>query len=109
MSRDLRHLSPGVPADPALVPSRAGAGEVVLAGAPPRVPRRGRHRTMAQLAWARFRRHRMALAGLCLVAAFALGAAGARVISPYDPRGRISTTGWPRRAGGTRWGRTTWG
>ncbi len=85
MSRDLRHLSPGVPADPALVPSRAGAGEVVLAGAPPRVPRRGRHRTMAQLAWARFRRHRMALAGLCLVAAFALGAAGARVISPYDP------------------------
>ena len=40
---------------------------------------------MVQLAWARFRRHRMALVGLCLVAVFALGAAGARVLSPYNP------------------------
>jgi len=40
---------------------------------------------MARLAWARFRRHRMALVGLCLVAVFALGATGARVVSPYNP------------------------
>lgn len=46
---------------------------------------RGGHRTMAGMAWQRFRRHRMALAGVCLVAVFTLGAAGARIMSPYDP------------------------
>jgi peptide/nickel transport system permease protein len=44
-----------------------------------------RHRTAARMAWERFRRHRMALAGLALVAVFALAAAAPRLITPYDP------------------------
>ena len=43
------------------------------------------HRTLARLAWIRFRRHRMALAGLCLVAVFALSAIFVHLVSPYDP------------------------
>ena len=48
-------------------------------------PRPRGHRTLAQLAWTRFRRHRMALAGLCLVAVFALSAMSVHLFSPYDP------------------------
>jgi len=44
-----------------------------------------RHRTAARMAWERFRRHRMALAGFALVAVFALAAAAPRLITPYDP------------------------
>ena len=40
---------------------------------------------MAEFAWNRFRRHRMALAGLCLLVVFAVGAVAAHVLSPYDP------------------------
>src|SRR2546427_9062688 len=43
------------------------------------------HRTLARLAWIRFRRHRMALAGLCLVGVFALSAIFVHLASPYDP------------------------
>jgi len=43
------------------------------------------HRTLARLAWIRFRRHRMALAGLGLVAVFALSAIFVHLVSPYDP------------------------
>ena len=43
------------------------------------------HRTLARLAWIRFRRHRMALAGLCLVGVFALSAIFVHLVSPYDP------------------------
>jgi len=37
------------------------------------------------LAWIRFRRHRMALAGFGLVAVFALSAIFVHLVSPYDP------------------------
>jgi peptide/nickel transport system permease protein len=46
------------------------------------VPRR--HRTAARLAWDRFRRHRMALVGLALIAVFAMAAAAPRLVSSYD-------------------------
>ena len=62
---------------PAAVLDRA-----VQAGGLAATPRR--HRTAARLAWDRFRRHRMALAGLALIAAFALAAAAPRLLSSYD-------------------------
>ncbi|HET7263381.1 MAG TPA: ABC transporter permease [bacterium] len=45
-----------------------------------------RHRGAARMAWERFGRHRMALAGLTVVAAFALASAAPRLVSPYDPQ-----------------------
>ncbi len=85
MSRDLRRDSHRVTPEPPSVPAAEAAWEAERGPAAPHIPSRGRHRSMAQLAWARFRRHRMALVGLFLVAVFALGAAGARAVSPYDP------------------------
>jgi peptide/nickel transport system permease protein len=64
--------SPAVALDPAAAPAGRAGG-----------PRR--HRTAARLAWERFRRHRMALAGLALITVFALAAAAPRLIAPYDP------------------------
>jgi peptide/nickel transport system permease protein len=64
---------PAVALDPA--PARTGgAGD------------RRHHRTAARLAWDRFRRHRMALAGLAVLAVFALASAAPRLASPYDPQ-----------------------
>jgi len=40
---------------------------------------------MGQLVWGRFRRHRMALAGLCLVGLFAVSVFAANLVSPYNP------------------------
>ncbi|HEV2357848.1 MAG TPA: ABC transporter permease, partial [bacterium] len=39
-----------------------------------------------RLVWERFRRHRMALAGLAIIAGFALASAAPRLVSPYDPQ-----------------------
>lgn len=63
-----------------------------------------RHRTMAQLAWARFCRHGMALAGLCLIGLFAAGVAAAPLLSPYDSQksdldNRLAAPTWPHPMG----------
>ncbi|HKX19055.1 MAG TPA: ABC transporter permease [bacterium] len=47
---------------------------------------RRRHRSAARMAWDRFRRHRMALAGFTVITAFALASAAPRLASPYDPQ-----------------------
>ena len=54
----------------------------------PAAAERGRrpHRGAARMAWGRFRRHRMALAGLAVIAVFALASAAPRLASPYDPQ-----------------------
>lgn len=61
---------------------------VTLDPASPAAAARGRrpHRGAARLAWDRFRRHGMALAGLTVIAAFALASAAPRLASPYDPQ-----------------------
>ncbi|HLW46886.1 MAG TPA: ABC transporter permease [bacterium] len=66
-------------------PSPAAALDPALAAADVPAARR-RHRSAARMAWNRFRRHRMALAGLAVVAAFALASAAPRLASPYDPQ-----------------------
>src|SRR2546428_6926162 len=46
---------------------------------------RVRPQTMAGLAWGRFTRHRMAVAGLLVVALLGAASAPASSVSPYDP------------------------
>jgi len=59
---------------------------------------------MAQFAWERFRRHRMALAGFVLIAVFALAAAEVGNVSPYNPEksdldNRLAAPSWPHPMG----------
>ena len=64
---------PAVTLDPAASPAAAERGQRA-------------HRGAARMAWDRFRRHGMALAGLTVIAAFALASAAPRLASPYDPQ-----------------------
>ncbi|MEZ4584441.1 MAG: hypothetical protein R3A10_22890, partial [Caldilineaceae bacterium] len=44
-----------------------------------------KERTMRGMIWRQFRRHRMALVGLLVLAGLVLGSVSVSVVSPYDP------------------------
>ena len=65
---------------------------------------RRRHRGAARMAWERFRRHRMALAGLAVIAVFAVASAAPRLVSPHDPQAsdldhRLAAPAWAHPMG----------